>query len=295
MSKTFENLSLGEYLLKVTVTATKDTIFSLYGNHRHFLLTDYPLKKDETAQFEFCVTLKNANFQKQANYRDNSYNIFWAGDVTLSSTIEKNDCPVIYTLGDSTVCNQEFIGEGPLNRCGGWGQALGSFVKTKAVSDHAEQGTTTANCLSCHLLPVLEQVKKGDTVLCQFGHNDQKQAYLSAFGGYLENLVKIGNLVKEKGADFIICTPINRLIYIDGRINTYLDLWRDGAKKAAELLNVQCIDLHTFTTNLYAEMGNEAEKLFYHSPDLDRTHPNDFGALKIAEYVHSELKKGGKI
>lgn len=290
MSIKFENLIPGEYLLKVTIEAASDTVFSLFGNHRHFLYHLHSLKKGEKINGEFLVAIKNADFQKQDNYRDTAYELIFEGDVSLTASLTSSPSPTLFTLGDSTVCNQTHFGEGPLYRCGGWGQALSLFVGTRyAVSNHAEQGTHTQNCLDCHLLPVLEQIKKGDTVICQFGHNDQKQAWLDADGGYFENLVKIGTLVKEKGADFIICSPINRLIYIDGKINTYLDAWRDAAKKAAKALDVKYIDLHSFTTELYHTLGTDAEDLFYHSPDLDRTHPNDFGAVKIACYVASNL------
>ncbi len=286
----FHDLSEGEYLLKLTIEAKSDTYLTLFGNHRHFLFHSMKMTAGEKKEAEFAVCLRDADFQKQDNYRDNSYEIVIDGDVNVGASIEKSEKRVVYTLGDSTVCNQHHYGDGPMFRCGGWGQALGMFLGSKyAISNHAEQGTHTSDCLSCHIHPVIEKLKKGDLVLCQFGHNDQKNSWLSAFGGYFENLVTIGKKVEEKGADFIICTPINRLIYIDGKINTYLDPWRDAAKKAAEVLGVKCIDLHTFTTDIYVSMGEDAENLFYHSPQLDRTHPNDFGAIRIAEFVASHL------
>ena len=290
MNIVFDNLSAGEYLLKVDIEAINDTTLSLFGNHRHFLYHSRKMAKGERLHGEFLVAIKNADFQKQDNYRDSSYPLISEGNVSLTASLTAHSASTIYTLGDSTVCNQTHFGDGPMYRCGGWGQALSMFIGEKyAVSNHAEQGTHTQNCLDCHLIWVLEQIKEGDVVIAQFGHNDQKQAWLDADGGYFENLVKIGSAVKEKGAAFIVCTPINRLIYIDGKINTYLDRWRDAAIKAAKALNVKYIDLHSFTTKLYHEMGDAAENLFYHSPQLDRTHPNDFGAIKIAEEVASNL------
>ncbi|MBR5535299.1 MAG: hypothetical protein IKU60_01490 [Clostridia bacterium] len=288
----FDNLTNGEYLLKAEITAQRDGEFSLFGNHRHFLYHSQKISKGEKINGEFAVAIKNADFQKQDNYRDTAFELVCQGDVLLTAALEKKDFPTLYTLGDSTVCNQTHFGSGPLFRCGGWGQALSMFSATQyAVSNHAEQGTHTLDCLNCHVVPVLEQIKRGDLVLCQFGHNDQKNACLDPMGGYYRNLVRLGEAVKEKGADFIICTPINRLIYIDGKINNYLDPWCEGAKKAADALSVKCIDLHTFTTRMYISMGDEAEKLFYHSPVLDRTHPNDFGAIQIARFVSSNLQR----
>lgn len=295
MIKTFDSLQKGEYLLKAQITALADTDITLYGNHRHFLIKEKPLKKGEAIDESFAIAIRSADFQKQDNYRDDSLTLTLNGDCKAVFTLEKRDCRVIYTLGDSTVCNQTTYSP-PTECCAGWGQALPAFVKDKAaLSNHAEQGTHTADCINCHLAKVLAQIKKGDLVLMQFGHNDQKQEWLKPFGGYMENLISIGNAVKEKGADIVICTPINRLIYIDGRLNDYLDDWRDGAKQAAKALDAYCIDLHTYTSRIYEEMGSGAEWLFYHSPQLDRTHPNDIGAMKIAGFIYEELKNGGKI
>lgn len=291
MNLTFTQLCEGEYILRLKAFPKSDTLFSAFGNHRHILAFEEFLAYGREKEYVFPVCIKKAAFQKQADYRDTSYTLTWEGNVEVKCDIQKSDnIKVIYTLGDSTVCNQEAFGDGAMYRCCGWGQALGMFSRGKyAVSNHAEQGTHTADCLSCHLPPVLEQLKKGDGVICQFGHNDQKNAFLSPEGGYYENLLSMGKKVMEKGGEFIICTPINRLIYTNGKINTYLDPWRDGAKKAAQALGVKCIDLHTFTTNLYLSLGTDAEKLFYHSPALDPTHPNDYGALKTAEFVAGEL------
>lgn len=295
MNYIFENLEKGEYLLKVSLIAKSTSPIVLWGNHRQFLINE-TLSQGEKLERAIPICIKDADFQKQPDYRDTSLQLTLTGDCDASFSIEKAKLPTLYTLGDSTVCNQANIGEGALYRCGGWGQALPLYLNGKyAVSNHAEQGTHTQNCLECHLLKVLEQIKEGDVVLCQFGHNDQKQSWLSAFEGYMENIIKIGKMVAEKGGEFAVCSPINRLIYIDGKLNNYLDDWRDGAKKAAELLGVQYIDLHSLTSALYENLGADAENLFYHSPELDRTHPNDFGAIKIAEFVSAELKKGGKI
>ncbi|MGM9551064.1 MAG: SGNH/GDSL hydrolase family protein [Clostridia bacterium] len=292
MVKEFTNLKKGEYRLKVKFTAENDTLITLYGNHRHFLIKEMAAKKGDVIEKDFAIAIRDADFQKQDNYRDDSLKLCMKGDGCWEFQLTNESFPVIYTLGDSTVCNQEYLGESPYNRCGGWGQALSMFLGDKfAISNHAEQGTHTANCLDCHFLKVEEQLKEGDIVLCQFGHNDQKQNYLKAFEGYYENLVKIGECVKSKNCEFILCTPINRLIYIDGKLNNYLDDYRDGVKKAADYLLVKCIDLHTFTSNLYLEMGDDAEGLFYHSPQLDRTHPNDYGAMKIAEFISKEIRK----
>ncbi len=295
MNKTFENLQNGEYIIKLDIKAEKDTVVSVSANHRQFLVADKSLSAGEAYTAEFALSLKDADFLKQDNYRDRQITLTLSGEAVFSAALEKANVPTVFTLGDSTVCNQEFYGEGPLYRCGGWGQALGMYMGTGyAVSNHAEQGTHTQDCLKLHFKKVCEQLKEGDIVICQFGHNDQKQAFLDAMGGYYQNLIKIGTAVKEKGAKFVVCSPIQRLIYENDKLNTYLVPWRDAAEKAAKELNCQFIDLHDFTSEKYLAMGTDAENLFFHAPALDRTHPNDFGAKMIAEYVSSCLiNKGG--
>ena len=287
----FDNLQKGEYIIDLTVKAVEDTVVHAFTNHRRFLLSGRELKKGESVHGKFAVALRDADFQKQPEYRDDFVEVKVTGDCTFEAKIEKVNLPAIYCLGDSTVCDQPYEGGDELSRCCGWGQTLSMYLGDKfAVSDHAEQGTHTADCLSCHIKPVLEQLREGDIVLAQFGHNDQKQDWLKAFGGYRENLIKIANEVGQRGGKCVLCTPINRLIYVDGKLNTYLDEYAVAVRSAAEELGLGCIDLHGFTSRTYEEMGTAAENLFYH-PDgpLDRTHPNDLGGKLIGEYVSSKI------
>lgn len=287
----FSGLTNGEYLIHLTAEADRDTEAVITTNHRRFLFRG-PMKKGEKITLDFAVALRDADFQKRGPYRDTEIELNAEG-CNISAEIEKVSRPALYCLGDSTVCDQEYTGGDEKSRCCGWGQTLGMYLGDKyAVSNHAEQGTHTDDCLSCHFIPVLNQLRDGDTVLMQFGHNDQKNSWLDAFGGYKANLIKIANAILERGAEPIICTPINRLIYIDGKLNTYLDDWAAAAREAAMERNLRCIDLHKFTSETYLRLGKAAEDLFYHSPDgLDRTHMNDLGGVLVGEYAAMELIK----
>lgn len=279
-----------EYLLTVEITANSDTTVTLFTNHRRILIRNKALKKGEHLKETFGVSLREAKFQKQPDRFDDEIELTLEGDAELSAEVKKAELPTIYCLGDSTVCDQNYFGSDEIHRCCGWGQTLGMYLKDSyAVSNHAEQGTHTADCLGCHIKPVLSQIKQGDIVLVQFGHNDQKQEYLKAFGGYKENLSAIADLVAEKGGRCILCTPINRLIYIDGKLNTYLDEYAEAVRQTAKEKSLPCIDLHKFTSELYEAMGKEAENLFYHGDSLDRTHMNDVGAVAVGEYVSKFL------
>lgn len=284
-----ENLSQGEYILHISLEAEDDGNISVFASHRRFLIRNAAIKKGERLTFDFAAAVKKAAFQKREDYNDDYIDIIASGNCITEAYAEKAELRVIYTLGDSTVCDQPSFGMGEKYRCCGWGQTLPMFLGTRfAVSNHAEQGTHTGDCIKTHLPPVLSQMKKGDIVIMQFGHNDQKQPWLTE-KVYAENLIKISDAVKQKGGVPIICTPINRLIYENGALNSYLASYAEAAKAAAEAEGIKCIDLHSFTSRLYEEMGEGAKELFFHSDTLDRTHPNDNGGCIIGEYISKML------
>ncbi len=280
-----ENLSQGEYILHISLEAEDDGIISVFTSHRRFLVRNAAVKRGERLTLDFAAAVKRAAFQKQADYNDDFIDIIVCGKCLAEAYAEKAEMRVIYTLGDSTVCDQPSFGKGEKYRCCGWGQTLPMFLGTKfAVSNHAEQGAHTGDCLKTQLPPVLSQMKKGDIAIMQFGHNDQKQPWLTETV-YAENLRKISSAIKQRGGVPIICTPINRLIYENGALNSYLADYAEAARAAARAEGILCVDLHSFTSRLYEEMGEGAEELFFRSDTLDRTHTNDNGGCVIGEYV----------
>ncbi len=282
------------FKIELKIRAEKDAVINAYTDHRRFLLSGLGLRAGETFEGSFAAAAGEADFQKQANYRDEAVALRVAGCREYEAKTVEARLPVIYCLGDSTVCDQPYDGGGPMDRCCGWGQTLPMYLGGGfAVSNHAEQGTHTGDCLKCHILPVLRQLRPGDAVLVQFGHNDQKQPWLRPYDGYRENLRKIAELVGEKGGRCVLCTPINRLIYVDGRLNDYLDEYAAAVRDLAGEMGLGCIDLQAFTTETYLRMGERAGELFYHPPagPLDRTHPNDIGGKLIGEYVSEYIKR----
>jgi lysophospholipase L1-like esterase len=286
-----EGLENGEYIINLILEAKEDTSVSSFENHRRFMVRNLQMKKGEIFSGRFAVSLKDADFQKQENYRDTAIEIVTLGSCHASVKIEKSELPTIFCLGDSTVCDQIYYGGRDTERCCGWGQTLGMFLSEKyCVSNHAEQGTHTADCLNCHIKPVLKQIKRGDKVLVQFGHNDQKQEYLKPWEGYRENLIKTADAISNSGAECILCTPINRLIYVDGKLNDYLEEYSNAVRDVCETKKLRCIDLNKFTSETYLSLGKEAENLFFHSESgLDRTHPNDNGGTLIGKYVAESI------
>src|SRR5690606_25641438 len=103
--------------------------------------------------------------------------------------------PRVILAGDSTVAPYVAT-EYPL--CG-WGAHLGAALNALLapaegpvhVVDLAKNGATTRSHREDGLwAAVLASTEAGDTVVLQFGHNDQKHPDLDAFGGFSEHLAE---------------------------------------------------------------------------------------------------------
>src|SRR5207237_9765620 len=102
-------------------------------------------------------------------------------EITRATTL-----PTLYLLGDSTVCDQ------PLEPYNSWGQMLARFFKPGiAISNQAESGESLRSSLGARRLDkVLDQMKPGDYLFIQYGHNDEKEKFpgAGAFGNYKTEL-----------------------------------------------------------------------------------------------------------
>ena len=98
-------------------------------------------------------------------------------------TVEPAEVPTVFLVGDSTVTDQ------PAEPGASWGQMLPRFLKNVAVANHAESGETLKSFITgLRLAKVLSQIKTGDYLFIQFGHNDSKkqwpQTYAEAHSTY---------------------------------------------------------------------------------------------------------------
>ncbi|KUJ63556.1 rhamnogalacturonan acetylesterase [Flavobacteriaceae bacterium CRH] len=230
-------------------------------------------------------------------------------------TSSQNNKPTVFLVGDSTVKNGKGDGIGGL---WGWGDYIGQFLDTTKVSieNHALGGTSSRTFQDKGLwTAVLNKLKKGDYVLIQFGHNDdgpindsirargtikgignetqeidniltKKHEVIHSYGWYIQKIIKEA---KSKGAIPIVCSPIPRNDWKDGKVprnNTSYRLW---AKQIAEKEKATFIDLND-------KMAVEMEKLgetkitgtyFY---KRDHTHTSAKGAVLAALVIINELK-----
>lgn len=205
--------------------------------------------------------------------------------------IEETQAHTVYIMGDSTVTDQ--TGDFPYApgaSYSGWGQMLGAFLpEGYCVSNHAHSGLTTESFRSeDHWAVMAPLVKRGDLCMLQFGHNDQKLAFLQADGGYTERLEQYIAELRKLGALPVLVTPLARNSWSNAeQYNDLLSAYAEAVFRVGRRLEVPVLDLHGYAMEQIKAAGLEdAKKWFFPS---DYTHTNDFGAYKMAAFLGKEL------
>ncbi len=127
--------------------------------------------------------------------------------------------PTVHTIGDSTMEEKSTDPSVNTNGQRGWPQMLPQFMVNGAtLNNRAKSGTSSKTFYeeSRFWTTVKPQIKEGDYVIIQFGHNDEKHAGADGEVGtypwttYKEYLRKYVNEVRELNATPILFTPIVR-------------------------------------------------------------------------------------
>ena len=210
----------------------------------------------------------------------------------------------VFLCGNSTVVDQE---DEPW---ASWGQMITRwFTPQVAIANYAESGLSCTTFLAqLRLDKILTQLKPGDYVIVEFGHNDEKEkkAGDGAWYSYSRNLKIFADRAREAGGNIIFCTPTARRFFNDDHKtikNTHGD-YPEAMKTVARRENVPVIDLTAMSTSFYEALGEEGSKrsLVHYpantfpgqdKPLADNTHFNPYGACEIAKMVVMGLKQIG--
>lgn len=213
--------------------------------------------------------------------------------------------PVIYMIGDSTMANKNLAKEGPER---GWGQMLPGFLSTDIVVDnHARNGRSSRSFRGEGLWEkVISQVKEGDYVFIQFGHNDQKikapKRYSDPKTDFRKHLREYIQETRAKGGIPVLFTSIARRHFSgDTLIDTHGE-WITATKAVAEEEKVPLIDLNKTTTEWLKSLGDEPSRKYFMWLDTltsplfpkgkkDNTHLNVTGARQVARLAVDEIKE----
>jgi lysophospholipase L1-like esterase len=212
--------------------------------------------------------------------------------------IKSNEnAPTIFLAGNSTVTDQ--VSE----PWAAWGQMLPYFFNPGKISvaNYAESGEAMKSFLARRKLDkIVTQMKAGDYLFIQFGHNDQKpqsSSYVKPFAGYKDCLKIFINAAREKGAYPVLVTSMHRRKFdANGKIiNTHGD-YPEAMRQTAKEENVPLIDLHAMSRQLYEALGVEgSRKALVHYPAntfkgqtkalADNSHHSTYGAFQLAKCV----------
>lgn len=198
-----------------------------------------------------------------------------------------SDLPVLYLIGDSTVCDQ------PVEPYASWGQMLTRFFKsTIAVANHAESGESFRSSQGAgRFTKIFNQMKAGDYLIMQFGHNDMKAVDEASYAASIREVVAT---CRAKGGIPIVVSPMERRGFDDnGKIRDSLRGFPDAARKTAEELGVAFIDLHVMSKVLYETLGPEKAPIAFAlaGGQRDGTHHNNYGSYQLAKCMVDGIQR----
>ena len=208
----------------------------------------------------------------------------------------------LYVIGDSTAANKQPKAFPET----GWGMEITSFLNEEVkVDNRAVNGRSTKSFINeSKWQAVADQLKAGDFVLIEFGHNDEKldkPGVGTSLADYKANLIRFVKETQAKKANPILMTPIMRRSFKNGVFrDTHLG-YPDVVRKLADSLGVPLIDMHRKTEKLIAGLGDEeSKKLFnyvepghvnYPDGKKDDTHLSSYGAKLVAGLVAEGIKE----
>ncbi len=228
---------------------------------------------------------------------------------TTPAQVRDPKLPTLWIVGDSTLNSNA-----PLR---GWGQELGQFFdQTKLnVVNRAIGGRSSRTFqYEGRWDKILAELKKGDFVIVQMGHNDVgkyddpaakdrpslhsegdetaeatrldgKKETVHSFGWYMR---KYGNDTAAKGATMIFCSMVPHKDWADGHIvRKERDQWVKWTFNAAQATHAAYIDLNEIIALEFEALGpDKVAPLFGDA----RTHSTQAGALLNAQMVVGAIK-----
>lgn len=213
--------------------------------------------------------------------------------------------PTLHLAGDSTLANKKDPGYPER----GWGQPFRALVHPPLrLVNHAVNGRSTKSFRDLgHWATLLNQLRPGDWVLLEFGHNDARKddpaRYTDPATDFPANLRRYIAEIREHGANPVLATPVVRRHWdtAGGLLDDH-GAYLVAVRQVAAAENVPLLDLEAATRRLLTGLGPEkSRKLFLiYAPGAhprlpegknDNTHFNEAGAETVARLAAQEMKR----
>lgn len=233
-----------------------------------------------------------------------------AQDSTTTTNVTLH--PALFLVGDSIMKTGTGNGEhGPW----GWGSEIIPFFDSAKIHVYNEGhgGRSSRSYIDERLwAKILERIQPGDFVILQFGHNDSansqnypdrtslkgsgdetqeidspvtgKKETIHTYGWYIRQYIADA---KAKGAILIICSPVPRNTWSDGKIKRGFDGYAQWAAEAAKTGGALFIDLNAIAADRYDALSEEKVAQYF----ADHQHTTKAGARLSAESVVEGLKQ----
>lgn len=307
----------GNYKVTVTIGSRKRAAeTTVRAESRRLFIENCPTRKKEMKTLDFTVNKRSpridANRTVRIKEREKAYND-WDDMLSLEFSgkspaiahlkIERDTtATTIFLCGNSTVVDQS---DEPW---ASWGQMIPRwFGPEVAISNHAESGLTAGSFLAgLRLDKVLQMMRPGDYVVCEFGHNDQKEHMpgAGAWYNFSHNLKIFIDRVRAAGGTIVFATPTQRRSFDEEHLHileTHGD-YPAAMREVARREHVPVIELHDMTRTFFETLGYEGSKqaLVHYpantfpgqdKPLADNTHFNPYGAYEVAKMVVMGMKQ----
>lgn len=212
----------------------------------------------------------------------------------------------LFLAGDST-CAEKLPEKRPET---GWGEMLAAHFKEGKVKieNRAMNGRSTKTFISeGRWQKIIDELRKGDWVFVQFGHNDESKEKGERYtppDAFKANLERFVREVRAKNANIVLLTPVMRRKFDkDGK---FVDLhpreYPEAFRTVAKELKIPLIDLHHKSEALIKSLGVEGSRSLFlqlkpdENPNYpkgieDNTHFVPKGAEEMAKLVVGGIRE----
>ena len=224
---------------------------------------------------------------------------------TLALRAQEKPVVTVFIAGDSTAA-PKLLEKRPET---GWGEMLGQHFKDGKVriENRAMNGRSTKTFIGeGRWQAIVDDMKKGDHVFIQFGHNDESKDKGERYtppDDYRKNLIRFVSDVRSKGGFPVLLTPVMRRRFDkDGKFQDTHGEYPDIVRAVAREQEVPLIDMHRKSEALILKYGPEGSRQLFlqlkpgENPNYpkgieDNTHFSPFGAEEMAKLAVAAIRQ----
>lgn len=186
----------------------------------------------------------------------------------------------------------------------GWGAMLPcAFDKEVTVENRAIGGRSTRSFINeGRLDKIAQDIRAGDTLLIQFGHNDQnrKPERYTPVADYKTYLRRYIDVAAQKGAQPVLLTPVTQRKFEGGKVVASFPDYSAAVREVAAKTRTPLIDLEQLSGRWVERAGPERSKAYFlhypygvlpgfAAPVSDDTHFSELGARGVADIIAGAL------